>query len=130
MEGIVDGQWIGLVLHYTGGNNGIDKAIVFSVGRGGMTTMTFYLGTISYKDAFGWTGDMDFRFVNGKLWAIYPDRDYYHQAHFGFTRVNVEQYGLYGREFEVEKRATMPMPGPSKGNYPSNATISAALDRQ
>ena len=34
MEGIVDGRWIGLVLHYTGGNNRIDKAMVFSVGTG------------------------------------------------------------------------------------------------
>jgi len=55
-----DGQWIGLVLHYSGGNNGIDKVMGFSVGTGGGAPMTFFLGTISYKDAFGWTGDMEF----------------------------------------------------------------------
>ena len=34
--------------------------------------MTFYLGTIGYKDAFAWTGDIHFRFIDGKLMGDIP----------------------------------------------------------
>jgi hypothetical protein len=131
MEGIVDGQWLGLVIDYTGGNNGMDKVMTFSIGQGGMVPKTFYLGTITVEDNFGWSGDMEVRFVNGKLWVINPDHDYSHQSHFGFAQVLVRQYGFYGRQLIVEKRAFVPMPyGSKNGFYPSNATISAALQRQ
>jgi len=131
MEGIVDGQWVGLVINYTGGNNGIDKVRAFSIGLGANGDMTFDLGTIAVEDYGGWSGDMEVRFVNGKLWVINPDHDYSHQSHFGFARVLVRQYGFYGRELIVEKRAFVPMHwnSPKNGFYPSNATISAALQR-
>jgi hypothetical protein len=134
LEGIVDGQWVGLVLHYTGGNNGVDGAAGYSVGNSAGEAKTFYLGTIKVEDSFGWTGDMEVRFVNGKLWVINPDHDYNHQSHTGFAKALVRQYGFYGPELVVEKRALLPMPSRplfSGGSlYPSNATISAALQRQ
>jgi hypothetical protein len=131
MQGIVDGQWIGLVLHFTGGNNGVDGVAAYSVGGSANGVETFYLGTIKAEDNFGWTGDIEVRFVNGKLWVINPDHDYYHQSHLGFAQVLVRQYGFYGPQLEVEKRAFVPMPyGSSRGFYPSNATISAALQKQ
>jgi hypothetical protein len=131
IEGIVDGQWVGLVINYTGGNNGIDKVRAFSIGLGANGDMTFDLGTITVEDYGGWSGDMEVRLVNGKLWVINPAHDYYHQSHFGFAKALVRQYGFYGRELIVEKRAFVPMPDNSgKGIYPSNAAILAALQRQ
>jgi hypothetical protein len=130
LEGIVDGQWIGLVLHYTGGNNGVDGAAVYTVGNSAGAVKTFLLGEIKVEDNFGWTGDMEVRFVDGKLWVINPDHDYNHQSHLGFAQVLVRQYGFYGPQLVVEKRAFVPMPGSGKGFYPSNAAISAALQKQ
>jgi hypothetical protein len=134
MEGTVDGQWLGLVIDYTGGNNGIDKVRAFSIGLGANGDMTFDLGTIAVEDSYGWTGDMEVRFVNGKLWVINPVHDYYHQSHFDFAKALVRQYGFYGRELIVEKRVLVPMPSrpvfQAGGSfYPSNATILAALQR-
>jgi hypothetical protein len=130
VQGVVDGQWIGLLVHYTGGNDGIDKITAFSIGEGAMAPTTFNLGTITTDDAYGFPGDMEARIVHGKLWIITPNRDANHQSHFGFTSVLVRQYGFYGRNLEIQKRAIVPMPGNVKGMYPSSAAISAALQRE
>jgi hypothetical protein len=126
MQGIVDGQWVGVVLDFGGGNQGINKATVISVGAGANGYKTYYLGVLQYRDAFGWTGDIEMRFVHGKLWMLHPDRAYNEPAHFGFRRIEVDEYGLYGSNLERQRTGLVPMPN-SKGFYPSSATIAPYL---
>lgn len=131
LEGLVEGQWVGLVLDYVGGAYGtIDSAAVYSVGNGGGATKTFFLGTIKGEDNFGNSGDLIVRFVAGKLWVINPLHYSASEGHGGFTHALVRQYGFYGPSLTVEKRAIIAVSYLKNYYSLSNEAIAAALQRQ
>jgi hypothetical protein len=123
-EGIVDGQWVGIVAINSGGNGGATSLLVFSTGIGGNGAITKALGKItglSVSDGMPPDG-LEAIFHRGKLWVY----NYVHlpgQGHFDLTNEAVQQYGFDAGAFNRERSAIVPINA-------SDATISSALERR
>ena len=107
IEGVVDGQWIGLVMDYSGTNGFASKMWAYAVGAGNGPA-TESLGTIEALTAGGsMPGDRLWpTFRHGKMYvvnAIYLAG----QAHCCNTKVVVRRYGFHDRKLTVEAQATV-----------------------
>lgn len=110
LQGVVDGQWVGLVIYFSGGNGGATEIAVVTSGRGGNGQLTKALGTIK---GIGVSGGMppdglEPVFHGGKLWVY----NYVHlpgQGHFDITNEAVQQYGFRDKAFVRESRAIVPL---------------------
>jgi hypothetical protein len=116
-QGVVDGQWIGIIAHYNGTNGGADSMRIVSIGAGGNGEETIPVGVFAPS---GTGGDrMVAVFTGGKLWlknAVYLNGE----AHCCFTHVAVRQYGFHGGKLQQEREVTVAADA-------SDATIRAAL---
>ena len=105
-EGVVDGQWIGVLLRFTGSNGGADSIDVVSVGFGGNGLKTLFLGQIKPEGQYG--DRMWARIAGGKLYvfnAVYLPGE----AHCCYTHDAVQRYGFHDRKLERESVATVPL---------------------
>ena len=118
LQGMVDGQWVGLILHYNGTNGGPDRIAVVSIGLGGNGESTLVLPTIK---PVGASGDrMNASFREGKLFiwnAVYLPGE----AHCCYTHIAVRRFGFHGKKLQMEREATVP-------NNATAAAIDAALE--
>lgn len=105
IDGVVDGQWVGLVMHFSGGNGGANRIFVVTVGPGGNGELTIALPDIKPE---GPDGDrMGAWFARGKLYvtnAVYLPGE----AHCCYTNVTVRQFGFHGQSVGLERTATVP----------------------
>lgn len=105
VEGVVDGQWVGLIYHFDGTNGGPDGIGVVTVGVGGNGYLTTVLQAIKAEGQYG--DRMQAEFVGGKLWvknAVYLPGE----AHCCYSHIAVRQFGFHGRRLQVEKMASVP----------------------
>jgi hypothetical protein len=116
MQGIVDDQWIGVLIHWTGGNNGADSLVAFTVGHDRGAILTRLLGTIDAKDNYGWRGELEARFVHGKLWVINSFHTSGQDCHMCYTHLLVRAYGFYERNLHQQNSVIIPCHGGGKGS--------------
>lgn len=105
MEGVVDGQWVGLIYHYDGTNGGPDSIGVVAIGFGGNGYATTVLQAIKPEGQYG--DRMQTEFVGGKLWvknAIYLPGE----AHCCYSHIAVRQFGFHNRRLQMEEIASVP----------------------
>lgn len=105
LEGVVDGQWLGLIFQFGGGNGGATAADVESIGYGGNGWKTVSLGEIKAEGEYG--DRMFAKFVHAKLYvfnAVYLPGE----AHCCFTHYAVRRYGFHDRQLMMERLATVP----------------------
>lgn len=117
VQGVVDGQWVGLIYHFDGTNGGPDSITVVSVGVGGNGYSTAELQVIKPEGQYG--DRMEAQFVGGKLWvknAIYLPGE----AHCCYTHTAVRQFGFHAKRLQVEEMASVT-------NNATQAQIRAAL---
>ena len=104
-EGVVDGQWVGLISMFDGTNGGPSEIRVVSIGVGGNGLQTNLLAPIV---AVGRYGDrIDAAFRRGKLVvsnAVYSTGE----AHCCYTRRIVRRFDFHGHKLTVEREATVP----------------------
>jgi hypothetical protein len=118
-QGVVDGQWIGLIFRYNGTNGGPDAIDVVTIGLGGNGMLTMQLPRI--KPAGDYGDRMGAVFRNGKLIvsnAIYLPGE----AHCCFTHMAVRRFGFHDRRLVAERLATVP-------NAASATQIDAVLEQ-
>jgi hypothetical protein len=99
VEGVVQGQWVGLVLIYSGTNGFASYAHVFAVGDGGNGPLTTNLGIITAMGASKNSIEpdrLDAHFANDRLYTINP---IYlpGQAHCCPTKFIVQRFGFHGK---------------------------------
>lgn len=128
-QGIVDGQWVGLVLY-------LGKTPVFSVVHGGSVwTDTVLIGTIDADEgAGGWSDNMEARFVGSKLWFITPYHLPGQEGHYSYTHFLVRQYGVVGRvKLQLERETIVTCTRGPRGEPcwgpPENGSIARALQQ-
>jgi hypothetical protein len=117
VQGVVDGQWVGLIYHFDGTNGGPDSISVVVVGVGGNGYSAATLQVIRPESQYG--DRMTAQFVDGKLWvenALYLPGE----AHCCYTHTAVRQFGFHAKRLQVELAATVP-------NGATNRQIRAAL---
>jgi hypothetical protein len=105
VQGVVDGQWVGLIYHFDGTNGGPNTIGVVVVGVGGNGYSTTALQVIEPEGQYG--DRMEAQFVDGKLWvknAVYLPGE----AHCCYTRIAVRQFGFHGKRLQVEEMASVP----------------------
>jgi hypothetical protein len=88
VQGVVDGQWVGLIYHFDGTNGGPNTIGVVVVGGGGNGYSTTALQVIEPEGQYG--DRMDAHFVDGKLW------------------VENAEFGFHGKRLAVEETASVP----------------------
>ncbi len=106
-EGVVDGQWVGLVLDLSGTNGGASRAIVYMVVIGGNGLKTVEL-TKSLM-AEGPSGDrMSALFAKGKL---YVTNDIYlpGEPHCCPTHETIQRFGIHDGRLVREGFGTIPV---------------------
>ena len=119
LEGIVDHQWIGLILHFDGTNGGPDAIHIVAIGVGGNGLETIALPPIKPDGEYG--DRMDASFRDGKLFvsnAIYLPGE----AHCCFTHRTYRRFGFHNDKLLVEREATVP-------SGATAAQVDAALDK-
>lgn len=104
IEGVVDHQWVGLVVRFSGGNGGADELDPVTVARGGNGLLTVTLPPIKpegqYGDRMGAWFDNDKLFVSN---AIYLPGE----AHCCFTHITVREYGFTPKGLSIERTASV-----------------------
>jgi hypothetical protein len=105
VEGVVDHQWVGIIVHFSGGNGGPNELDPITIARGGNGLLTVSLPPIKPEGQYG--DRMWAWFDNDKLYvgnAIYLPGE----AHCCYTHVAVRQYGFMPNGLIVEHTATLP----------------------
>lgn len=102
-QGVVDGQWVGLIYVFSGSNGGVNRIAVVTVGFGGNGLKTFALPTIEPDG--GYDG-MYAEFHHGKLYVfntVYLPGE----AHCCPTHVAVRRFGFHNKKLAMETLATV-----------------------
>lgn len=119
VDGVVDHQWVGIIIHFSGSNGGADELFPFTIGRGGNGLLTITLPAIKPEGQYG--DRMDAWFANGKLYvlnSVYLPGE----AHCCNSHVTVRQFGFAGKALVRERTASVPAAA-------TRAQIYAALAR-
>lgn len=104
-QGVVDGQWVGLIFHFSGSNGGADQLLPITVGRGGNGLLTIAMPAIKPEGTYG--DRMDAWFANSKLYvmnSIYLPGE----AHCCNTQITARRYGFNPKGLHLEHTVTLP----------------------
>jgi hypothetical protein len=101
-EGVVDGQWIGIVMMFSGGNGGAISAHLYGAGHGGNGPLTIDLGHIDAISEYGNAAPdgLQIFFKHGKLIAVNK------VAHNSWDNFVGRQFGFHNSKLVSEKQTT------------------------
>lgn len=104
VDGVVDHQWVGIIIHFSGSNGGADALYPFTVGRGANGLLTINLDPIKPEGQYG--DRMEAWFAGGKLYvlnAVYLPGE----SHFNNKNVTVRQFGFVGKALVRQRTASV-----------------------